>query len=40
MMTKKSPQKPAPKSNKSSKPTSLKPDYKVRPGQKPPGASA
>ena len=39
MMTKKSPQKPAPKSNKTSRPQSLKPDVKQRPGKQP-GASA
>jgi hypothetical protein len=39
MMTKKSPQKPAPKSNKTSRPQSLKPAVKQRPGKQP-GASA
>lgn len=38
-MTRKSPQKPAPKSNKTSRPQSLKPDAKIRPGKQP-GASA
>lgn len=39
MMTKKSPQKPAPKGNKTSKPMSIKPDVKIKPGKQP-GASA